>query len=152
MGIFSSSKMFTEKEMKWNNFKNSGVMRKLLGNKKIAEVLDQRVEQKEFYEVLKKKAPGGVTRDEVREALSELKEKGKTLTGKEVQDVAYEIFPEPFANRYKRAADNDTRFSPKSSATSRLPGPASNPVAPGAPRFSPPVRSSPKSFPTRPTF
>jgi hypothetical protein len=67
--------------------RHSAAMRDIMKNDKIAKVLNERREQREFYDVLKKHASGGVTRDEFRQTLGELYKKDKTLSHKEVREI-----------------------------------------------------------------
>lgn len=110
MGIFGTDKVFTEKEMRWENMKHSGVMKKLLSNKAIAGVLDKWSEQRELYALLRSKAEGGVTRAEMRQILGKLRQGGgKTIDRTEAMKIAHEIFPGRFTERYD--------FSPEKTAT-----------------------------------
>lgn len=160
MGLFSSDKLFTEKEMHWENFKYSKVMKGLLKNPKISKELNSKLEQKQFYEALKKKAPGGVTRNEMREILYELRYENKgggidTISAEEARHVAEAIFPGEFTERYRRPERPAHRSDPKDlSRPSRFRGTISSEKgsASRSPSPSRPSAPSPKSFPTRPRF
>lgn len=164
MGIFGTDKLFTEKEMRWENMKHSGVMKKLLSNKTIAGALDQWSEQRELYALLRSKAEGGITRAEMRQVLGKLRQGGgKTIDRMEAMKIAHELFPGRFTERYdfspERTATTDTAsyFQAKPQGMSsvdlqrKVAGPSSV-FRPAAPSSSAPPKPAPRSFPTRPSF
>ncbi len=73
MGFFSSDTVFTAKEMKYENFKHSKVMKDLLADGEIADILDKKDERAVVWQKMKevaKRTPGGhLTREGLREVL-----------------------------------------------------------------------------------
>lgn len=164
MSVFGTDKLFTKKEMRWENMKHSGVMKKLLSNKTIAGVLDKWVEQKEFYTFLRSKAEGGITFAEMRQVLGKLRQGGgKTIDRMEAMKIAHEIFPGRFTDRYDfspektDAKDTASYVQAKPQGMSsvdlqrKVAGPSSvfRPAVPSSPASPKPA---PRSFPTRPSF
>lgn len=163
MGIFSSDTMFTAKEMRGVRPQDSIAFRKLLSNEKIAAILDQKVERIAVWKRMKEEASktqdGRLTRDGMRRVLGSLRG-GKEATidvWKEAIPLAHTILPGRYTKRYlneepKKDIRSADRFSPNSSASPSSHGTVSGHPASNSPRFSPPVKSSPRSFPTRPAF
>lgn len=56
MGFFSSDTIFTARELKYGNFKYSKVMKDLLADKDVADILDKGDEKKVFYDKMKEVA------------------------------------------------------------------------------------------------
>lgn len=68
-------------------------MGEVFGNKKISKTLDKAGEKHEFYDLLKKKKEGGVTKQEMKEVFGDLMAgKGRTISRKEAYAVAKEFF------------------------------------------------------------
>lgn len=114
MGIFVNPKnlVFGRKAMS-SSVKVGGVtqnkaMKQLMGNKKIAKVLDKKAEQMEFFRELKsKESGGGVTKDEIREVLGKFRQgKGKSIDKKEAISLADELIGKgPLEKRYIFSSD-----------------------------------------------
>lgn len=104
MGLFDPKKIFTEKEMRWKNVKYSkqgGAMKKVLANPAVVKMLDRWDEQHEFYALLQSKAKGGVTKQEMRQILGQLRRGGgKTIDRTEAMNIAHAMFPGRFTDRY----------------------------------------------------
>lgn len=168
MGIFGTDKLYTEKEMRWENMKHSGVMKKLLSNKTIAGALDQWSEQRELYTLLRSKAEGGITRAEMRQILGKLRQGGgKTIDRMEAMKIAHELFPGRFTERYdfspERTATTGTASYFQAKKPEMSPGMSSvdlqKKVLGSSSAFRPttspppaPPKPAPRSFPTRPSF
>lgn len=175
MGFFSSDTVFTAKEMKYENFKHSKVMKGLLEDKSIADILDKKDEKKVFYDKMKevaKRTPGGrLTRNGLREVLGYFRS-GKAAnihSTKEAmplaQKIAEKLLPAG-TRRYIYRKDSAVgeqangpvdarRFSPRTSTVN----PSTSSVKPssGISRFVPPSVSRPASVsrrvpPIRPAF
>lgn len=68
-------------------------MREVFGNQEIAKKLDKTSERNEFYDALKSKKEGGVTKQEMKEVFGEwMSGKGRTISRKEAYAVAKEFF------------------------------------------------------------
>lgn len=158
--------MFTAKEMRGVKPQDSIAFRKLLANKNIAAVLDQKMERIAVWKRMKDEASktqdGRLTRDGMRRVLGSLRS-GKESTidvWKEAIPLAHEVLPGRFTNRYlserSDGAKNSGGLSSKSSMTSCPRGPESGFTVSGSSRFSSPMSpqssSSPKRFPIRPAF
>lgn len=112
MGIFSfKDKMFSKWSMRWKNVKyskQSGAMKELLDKPAVAKALDRWDEQKELYDLLRSKADGGVTRQEMRQILGKLRRGGgKSIDRTEAMKIAHAIFPGRFADRYDFSETRD---------------------------------------------
>jgi hypothetical protein len=93
MGIFTKAPVYSQKSMRYNKVKNSPVMKKILADKNIAKVLDEPREKREFYQALKSKSGGGVTKNEFREVVTSFREgKGKFINDKEGYAIAKKFF------------------------------------------------------------
>lgn len=162
MGFFSDDTMFTAKEMRGVRPQDSIAFRKLLANKNIAAVLDQKRERVAVWKMMKEEAAktqnGRLTRDGMRRVLGSLRS-GKESTidiWKEAIPLAHSVLPGRFTKRYLSERREDIKST--SGHSSNLPisskpqGSASGPIASKSPRFSPPVKSLPRSLPTRPAF
>jgi hypothetical protein len=85
--------IYSQKSMGWKKYQNSGVMKKILSNPKIAATLDRQGERSEFYKDLKGMDKGGVTKNELKEVFGKyMAGKGKTISCKEASIVAGEMF------------------------------------------------------------
>jgi hypothetical protein len=149
MGFFSDDKVFFERDMKWENLKNSPIMKKLLADPEIASVLDKKEERAEFYSMLKTREKGGVTKRELREFLWELRNgKARTISPEEGRRIAWKMIPGRFAKRYEMSRGESSapkHFSLPGSGGSAInssPG-ISHPTAP---------KPSPTRIPPRPSF
>lgn len=82
----------TEKRFrKW--LRNDSRMKEVMENPKIAKALDLPREKAEFYELMKGKKGGGLTKGEMKEIFGELMSgKGRTISRKETYAVAKEFF------------------------------------------------------------
>lgn len=174
MGFFSSDTVFTAKEMKYENFRYSPVMKKLLADKDIAGVLDKVDEKKVFYDKMRevaKKTPGGrLTRDGLREVLGYFRS-GKAANidaWKEAvplaQKIAKKLLPAGTSRyRYRQDWNTDGQHqafsrSNASPAESSLPkttihssGSSISKPTPNASRFTPP-RTIPRGMLRSPRF
>lgn len=154
--------MFTAKEMRGVRPQDSIAFRKLLSNEKIAAILDQKAERIAVWKRMKEEASktqdGRLTRDGMRRVLGSLRW-GKEATidvWKEAIPLAHTILPGRYTKRYlnengKNIKSAD-RFSSKPSISPSSRGTVSGRPASNSPGFSPPVKSSPRSFPTRLAF
>lgn len=154
--------MFTAKEMRGVRPQDSIAFRRLLENKKIAAVLDQKAERIAVWKKMKEEASktqdGRLTRDGMRRVLGYLRG-GKEATidiWKEAIPLAHTILPGRYTKRYlnedgKNIKSAD-RFSSKPPMSPSSRGTVSGHPISNSPRFSPPRASSPRSFPTRPAF
>ncbi len=93
MGFFSNNNLYSQKQVGYGR-RSSQAMKDLLGKKGLANILDKPAERNEFYQELKKKAPGGVSRNEMREILGHFRyAKGKTIDKYEAEKMATKIMP-----------------------------------------------------------
>lgn len=176
MGFFSSDTVFTAKEMKYENFKHSKVMKDLLADKDIADILDKKDERKVFYDKMKEVAtrtPGGkLTRNGLREVLGYFRS-GKAANinaWKEAMPLAQKIAKKllPAGTRrylYRKDWSNDemrpssphvdtssSRYSMPKTATGTSGGlGGGRGSTPGLSRFTPP-KSTPRSVSMSPRF
>ncbi len=176
MGFFSSDTVFTAKEMKYENFKYSKVMKDLLADKDIADILDKRDEKKVFYDKMKEVAtrtPGGrLTRNGLREVLGYFRS-GKAANidvWKEAvplaQKIAKKLLPAGTRQYLYRKDWSDGRMGKNSSHPDTSPTGYSMPktvtgassglgngksTSVGLSRFTPP-KSTPRSAPMSPRF
>ena len=175
MGFFSSDTVFTAKEMKYENFKYSKVMKGLLADKDIADILDKKDERKVFYDKMKEVAtrtPGGkLTRNGLREVLGYFRS-GKAANinaWKEAVPLAQKIAKKllPAGTRrylYQKDWSNDemrqgsphadissSRYSMPKTAMGASGGLDSGKSTPRLSRFTPP-KSTPRSAPMSPRF
>lgn len=90
--IFSHKKKLSQRKF-GRLYSKDTRMREVFGNQKIAKALDKTSEKNEFYDMLKSKKEGGVTKQEMKEALGEwMSGKGRTISRKEAYTVAKEFF------------------------------------------------------------
>ncbi|MDD5489678.1 MAG: hypothetical protein PHP25_03325 [Candidatus Moranbacteria bacterium] len=90
--IFSHGKKLSQRKF-GGRYSKDARMREVFGNQKIAKALDKTSERNEFYDMLKSKKEGGVTKQEMKEALGEwMTGKGRTISRKEAYAVAKEFF------------------------------------------------------------
>lgn len=178
MGFFSSDTIFTARELKYGNFKYSKVMKDLLADKDVADILDKGDEKKVFYDKMKEVAsrtPGGrLTRNGLREVLGYFRS-GRAANihpTKEAIPLAQKIakkFLPAGTRRYVYRKENNIdspmhgrrfteRFSPGSAVPDTKTKPFASSVKPmsGMFRSAPPPISRPISavrrFPSRPAF
>lgn len=157
MGIFSSDTLFTAREMRGVRPQDSVAFRKLFSDKRIADVLDQKVERMAVWKRMKEEAAktqdGRLTRDGMRRVLGSLRrgEEASINIWKEAIPLAHEILPGRFTKRYLgKERERGERFSSKISPVSGDRGSAPGSVG-GTPRFTPP-KSSPRGAPISPRF
>ncbi|HBB36750.1 MAG: hypothetical protein UX02_C0001G0118 [Candidatus Moranbacteria bacterium GW2011_GWC1_45_18] len=90
--IFSHKKKLSQKKFGKRYFKDAR-MGEVFGNQQISKALDKTKEKNEFYDMLKSKKAGGVTKQEMKEGLGEwMAGKGRTISRKEAYAVAKEFF------------------------------------------------------------
>lgn len=133
MGIFTKAPVYSQKSMRYNKVKNSPVMKKILADKNIAKVLDEPREKREFYQALKSKSGGGVTKNELREVVTNFREgKGKFINDKEGYAIAKKFFKSAGSRYIHSAGKSSGPFSSKeplaqdSGAVQPSSGPPSN--------------------------
>lgn len=162
MGIFSSDTMFTAKEMRGVRPQDSIAFRRLLEDKKIAAILDQKAERIAVWKKMKEEASktqdGRLTRDGMRRVLGSLRG-GKEATidvWKEAIPLAHTILPGRYTKRYlneeRKNIKSADRFSSKPSISPSPRGTVPDHPISNSPGFSLPAKSSPRSFPKRPAF
>jgi hypothetical protein len=90
--IFSHKKKLSQRKF-GNRYSKDARMGEVFGDQKIAKTLDKSSEKHEFYDMLKSKKEGGVTKREMKEVFGELMAgKGRTISKKEAYEVAKEFF------------------------------------------------------------
>jgi hypothetical protein len=101
-GIIWSQKKMRPQKIRLASGKYNPIMQKVLRNKKIAKVLDQPRERKEFFGMLKNISKEGVYKKEMRALFGGLRSgkiKSQHLSGKEKRLLAKAFFPDS-ARRY----------------------------------------------------
>lgn len=95
MGFFSSNNIFTAKQMKWKDYKNSPATK----DERITDTLDEPAEVRELYngiqeQIKKRGSGGGATPDDVRKALGVFRKgHGHDISVKESKKLAQAFFP-----------------------------------------------------------
>lgn len=90
--IFSHNKKLSQRKF-GRLYSKDARMKEVFDNKQISKALDKTSERNEFYDMLKSKKKGGVTKQEMKEALGEwMSGKGRTISRKEAYTVAKEFF------------------------------------------------------------
>jgi len=149
MGIFTKAPVYSQKSMVYNKASKSPVMKKILADKDIAKALDETREREEFYGKLKQKEAGGVTKDELREILGELRSgRGKYISKNEAQQIGKKFFSSA-SNRYKYSSTWDCGLAASKNDSSKInpavdrpqPARSTNPSANFAPRFNNSLRT-----------
>jgi len=92
MGLFTKN-LYSKKQIGYGR-KTSKAMKDLLKKQGISKILDKRSEQDEFYNALKEKASGGITKNEMREVLGHFRyDHGKNIDEHEAERLARIIMP-----------------------------------------------------------
>jgi hypothetical protein len=90
---FRGNRLFTANQLKYSNSRKSPAMKMLMGEKRIAKILDKKQEREEIYKMLKEKERGGVTKTEIKELLGDLRMgKAKSIDKGEAAELAKGIF------------------------------------------------------------
>jgi len=90
--IFSHGKKLSQRKF-GRLYSKDARMKEVFGNQEIAKKLDKTSEKNEFYDALKSKKEGGVTKREMKEIFGEwMSGKGRTISRKEAYSVAKEFF------------------------------------------------------------
>jgi hypothetical protein len=135
MGIFGSNNRYTAKQMKFQDAKNGPVMRDMLSKEGVGSILNEEVEQKEFYRRLKEEAgSGGVSDATIGKVMGDLRRgQGKTINTQEASKLSRALGVKPIYR--KRSVVQVTRsanflerrsFSNKSSQMAARPTSLSN--------------------------
>lgn len=103
--------LFSQKRMGFKKYQKSSVFQKILSNPEIARKLDRPGERYEFYNMMKEKMAGGVTKQEMKQIFGELMSgKGRTIDRKEAYAIAKEFFPDE-ARKYTLSSKPKTSAS-----------------------------------------
>lgn len=96
------------------NYLKSKTTQGFLENKKIAEILNRRAEKSELNQAMYEKKEGGLTKEEMKETIGEL----KTLSEKERRDFAKVMFPStPSGQRFIKPKKETKAVAPADFST-----------------------------------
>jgi hypothetical protein len=108
--------IWSQKKMQAQRVGHSGVMGKIMSNKKVSKALDQSRERKEFYGMLKGVAEGGVSKKDLQELSSKLAHghEARTISQKEGRLIAEGLHEEFYSGlrKYKYSKEYSKTQAP----------------------------------------